>query len=300
MGHHHHHKKHHKHHHHHHHHHHNQSSSSSSSSSSSEVIEVIHVEKGPRGHRGHRGHDGVTGFIGATGFQGFIGLSGTTGLTGATGFIGETGFMGATGFNGTTGFMGATGPTGQSGTTGFTGATGPIASGAIIPLSSGTPSTMTVSSEELAETASLIAYGINASGAPVIGTTIDLTGGSATLLNMAFSAPRDGILNSLSAFFSNTSVIDLQTGSTTIIAQLYTASPITTPNTFTQIPGAVITLGPLVGLLSLGTTSNGITTGLSIPILAENRYLFACSATTSGVLLQTTISGYISGGLNIV
>ncbi|HFF3743181.1 TPA: hypothetical protein ACGCM8_005490 [Bacillus cereus] len=84
----------------------------------------------------------------------------------------------------------------------------------------------------------------------------------------------------------------------TITAQLYS---FTTPdNIFTPIPGASVTLAPeLIGVVALGTISNGITTRLSIPVTAKIRLLLVFSATFVGLSLIKTITGYASGGVRI-
>jgi BclB C-terminal domain-containing protein len=89
-------------------------------------------------------------------------------------------------------------------------------------------------------------------------------------------------------------------GSTiTITAQLFSS---TTPdNTFTAVPGAVIALAPpLTGVVALGAVSNGIVTGLAIPVTAETRLLLVFSATAAGLSLINTVIGYASAGVTIV
>lgn len=85
----------------------------------------------------------------------------------------------------------------------------------------------------------------------------------------------------------------------TITAQLFES---TTPdNTFTAVPGAVVTLAPaLTGIVAIGTVSNGITTGLNIPVTAQTRLLLVFSASvTAGIDIATTVIGYASAGLSI-
>ena len=102
----------------------------------------------------------------------------------------------------------------------------------------------------------------------------------------------------MSAFFSNTAALSLVGSTVTITAQLYSS---TTPNnTFTAVPGASVTLAPqLSGLISLGTISNGLTTGLNIPVTAQTRYLLVFSASATGLTLINTVAGYASAGLSI-
>jgi superfamily II helicase len=52
--------------------------------------------------------------------------------------------------------------------------------------------------------------------------------------------------------------------------------------------------------LALGTISNGITTGLNIPVAPQTRLLMVFSATAAGTTLITTVAGYASAGVNIV
>ena len=83
-----------------------------------------------------------------------------------------------------------------------------------------------------------------------------------------------------------------------IRAQLYSS---TTPdNTFTPVPGALVTLAPaLTGVLAAGVTSNGITTGLSIPVTPETRLLMVFSILAAGLSLVNIVEGYASAGIAI-
>ncbi|MEK5057014.1 spore surface glycoprotein BclB [Paenibacillus sp. FSL H7-0326] len=251
---------------------------------------------GATGSAGATGATGDTGSAGATGATGDTGSAGATGVTGATGSAGATGVTGATGSAGATG---ATGDTGSAGATGVTGATGAAGSGAIIPYASGLPVALTTVLGGLLNTSSLVGFGNSATGISVNGGIIDLTGAAGTLLNFAFSASRAGTINSLAAYFSTTAGLSLVGSTVTITAQLFRS---TTPdNTFTAVPGALVTLAPpLTGVLALGTISSGLTTGLSIPVAANDRLLMVFSASvTAGIDVATTIAGYASAGLTI-
>ncbi|WP_308443814.1 exosporium glycoprotein BclB-related protein [Paenibacillus glycanilyticus] len=127
-----------------------------------------------------------------------------------------------------------------------------------------------------------------------------MTGAAGLLLNMAFSAPRTGTITSLAAYFSTTAVLTLVGSTITITAQLFESA--TPNNTFTAVPGALVTLSPaLTGTLALGTISSGLTTGLSIPVTAGTRLLLVFSASvTAGLDVATTVAGYASAGLTIV
>ncbi|AIQ49033.1 hypothetical protein R70723_26365 [Paenibacillus sp. FSL R7-0273] len=258
---------------------------------------------GATGVTGATGTAGATGVTGATGTAGATGVTGATGTAGATGVTGATGTAGATGVTGATGTAGATGVTGATGvagTTGATGVTGPTGSGAIIPYASGLPAALTTVLGGLLNTSSLIGFGNSATGVTITGGVIDLTGAAGTLLNFAFSVPRAGTITSLAGYFSTTAALSLVGSTVTITAQLFRS---TTPNnTFTAVPGALVTLAPpLTGVLALGTISSGLTSGLSIPVAAGDRLLMVFSSSvTAGLDIASTVAGYASGGLTIV
>ena len=55
----------------------------------------------------------------------------------------------------------------------------------------------------------------------------------------------------------------------------------------------------LTGILTIGAISNGIATGLSVPVTPETRLLVVFSATATGLSLVNTVEGYASAGLSI-
>ncbi|WP_340033576.1 exosporium glycoprotein BclB-related protein [Paenibacillus sp. FSL H3-0302] len=256
---------------------------------------------GSAGATGATGSAGVTGVTGSAGVTGATGTAGATGATGSAGVTGATGSAGATGATGSAGVTGATGAgvTGATGTAGVTGATGATGSGAIIPYSSGLPVAMTTVLGGLLNTSSAVGFGSSATNISITGGTIDLTGAAGTLLNFAFSVPRTGTITSMAAYFSATASVSLVGSTVTITAQLYRS---TTPNnTFTAVPGALVTLSPpLTGLIALGTISSGNTTGLSIPVTVGERLLLVFTSTvTAGIDVATTVAGYASAGVTI-
>jgi len=170
--------------------------------------------------------------------------------------------------------------------------------GSIIPFASGTPVTVTTIAGGLVGTTALLGFGNSVSGVSLAGGTIDLTGAGGTLLNFSFVSPRSGTITSISGQFSNTAALSLLGSSITITGQLYSAP--SGSNTFTAVPGALVTMAPtLTGILAIGTTSTGLTTGLSIPVTAGTRYLMVYSATATGLTLVNTVVGYASAGVNI-
>ncbi|WP_375103878.1 exosporium glycoprotein BclB-related protein [Paenibacillus sp. RS8] len=254
---------------------------------------------GVTGATGSAGVTGATGSAGTTGATGVAGVTGATGNAGATGATGSAGVTGATGVAGVTGATGVAGVTGATGIAGVTGATGATGSGAIIPYASGLPAVMTTVLGGLLNTSSAIGFGSTATNIAITGGTIDLTGAAGTLLNFAFSVPRTGTLTSLAAYFSTTASVSLVGSTVTITAQLYRS---TTPNnTFTAVPGALVTLSPaLTGLISLGSISSGNTTGLSIPVTVGERLLLVFTSTvTAGLDVAATVAGYASAGVTI-
>ncbi len=256
---------------------------------------------GPQGVQGLQGPQGVPGNTGATGPQGVQGIQGQPGPTGAAGTNGVTGPTGPTGATGADGVTGPTGPTGATGADGVTGPTGPTGiagSAAIIPFASGLPVSLTTVAGGLVGTPAFVGFGSSAPGLTISGGTINLTNPAGTLTNFAFSMPRDGIITSLSAFFSTTAALSLVGSTIQITAQLYRS--VTPDNVFTAVPGAAVSLTPaLTGVISAGTLSSGVTDGLNIPVTPETRLMLVFTATASGLTLVNTVAGYASGGLAI-
>ena len=254
---------------------------------------------GPTGPQGIQGLQGIQGIPGSTGLQG---PTGATGPTGPAGVIGPTGITGATGATGATGIAGPTGisgPTGPTGATGATGATGPQGatgiSNAILPFSSGQPITLTTNNENTNGVPSFIGFGGSAAGNQALESSIDM----ALIDNLSFSIPRNGTLDSLTAYFSTTIPTDLTNTTVTIFAKLYKSD--IPDNNFVEIPNTTITLTPnLTGNVPVGAIVSGTINNLNIPVTPKTRLLFVFSAKSSGERFQNSIIGYASGGLSIV
>jgi len=184
------------------------------------------------------------------------------------------------------------GPAGPPGPRGATGPRGP-GGGAIIPYASGTPIVMgTVGT--LAGISSFVGFGFSTPYLAALGQTIDLSG----LTNLAFSMPRNGIIQSIAAFFSSTVGLNIIDTSINIRAQLYSAPP--GSNIFTPLTGAVVDLDPLPGPISIGDTTRGLASGLSIAVPAETRLLLVFSATATGAVPINSVLGYASAVVSIV
>lgn len=165
---------------------------------------------------------------------------------------------------------------------------------AIIPYASGTPIVMTTLLGGLVGTTSVLGFGTSAAGVSLLGGVIDAT----TLTNMAFSVPRAGVITSLSGMFSTTVGLSLIGTTLNVQAQLFSAPA--GSNSFAPVPGAVVNLAPgITGIVAIGTTASGITTGLNIPVAAGTRLLLVYSATATGIGLLNTLTGYASAGVAI-
>ena len=171
-------------------------------------------------------------------------------------------------------------------------------SSAIIPYSSGIPLSLTTIAGGLVGTPGFVGFGSSAPGVSIVGGVIDLTNAAGTLTNFAFSMPRAGTITSISAFFSTTAALSLVGSTVTITATLYQS---TAPNnSFTAVPGAVVTLAPAItGVIAIGTISSGTTTGLSIAVTNQTRLLLVFTATAAGLSLVNTVAGYASAGIAI-
>ncbi|WP_157265645.1 exosporium glycoprotein BclB-related protein [Paenibacillus sp. FJAT-27812] len=238
------------------------------------IVKKELIVNAPRGEHGRRGSSGRRGPQGPAGAVGPVGPAGT-------------------------GAVGAAGPVGATGATGATGNTGPSSGGAIIPFASGAPITATTVIGGSVGTVSLVGFGLALPGVVLSGTSIDLTGTVlGPILDFAFSVPRDGTIDSLSAFFSNTATVNLLTASVTLTAQLYSA-PLGS-NTFNPVAGAAVVFAPITGLLALGSTRTGLASALAIPVTAGTRLLLVYSADTDDLELAAAVIGYASAGLSII
>ncbi|KPU45185.1 hypothetical protein OXPF_10760 [Oxobacter pfennigii] len=111
--------------------------------------------------------------------------------------------------------------------------------------------------------------------------------------------PRDGTITDIAAYFSVGAAVALVGSEVTISAQLY-SSP-TPDDAFAPVPGTIVDLAPvLTGAVAIGTTANGILTGLSIPVTAQTRLMMVFSAAVTGGLdIATIITGFASAGVTI-
>jgi BclB C-terminal domain-containing protein len=138
--------------------------------------------------------------------------------------------------------------------------------------------------------------GDQAGSEQLTGSELDLTGGGGQIVP-AQTFPTDETIQSITVF-SSTTVAQALIGTTvTVTAQLYTS---TTPdNTFNPVPGASVTAAPpLTGVDAIGTISNGITTGLSIPVTAGTRGVIVVSITAAGLSLVNAVPMYASASIS--
>lgn len=167
--------------------------------------------------------------------------------------------------------------------------------GTIIPFATGqVPAALAITLGGVVSTGSAIGFGYN--------TPVNITGGQVDITpsgNAAFVIPRAGTITSISGFFSTTSALSLIGSTVMITGQLYQAlGP--NSNQFVPIPGAIVMLNPgFTGLIPIGATISGSSTGLSIPVTAGTRLMMVYSASVTGLDLVLNITGHISGGLNI-
>lgn len=170
--------------------------------------------------------------------------------------------------------------------------------GTIIPYASAVPVTLTTVAGGVVGTVAMVGFGNSVSAIGLTSGAIELVGGTGVNINYGFSLPRNGLIKSISALYSNTAALSLIGSHITVRAQLYKA--VAPSNTFTPIPNAYIDLGPtLNGTVALGYTAYGINSSLAIPVDASSRVIMVFSATATGVSLLNTIGGYVSAGVSV-
>lgn len=248
---------------------------------------------GPTGATGATGPAGVTGATGATGqagpagLTGGIGLPGPAGQTGAQGPTGPAGLQGPTGATGDIGLPGPAGPTGPAGASGGKAIMSSSAKGmALTTIVGGLPGNVAI--------LPMNGYVPAAAMQSLIGGNLDLTAQQAAD-GVPQSFPADGVITGLSAQIQNTNASSLIGSTISVQAQLYTS----VDNVFRPVPGAVCTMAPVyAALVAIGTISNCIVTGLSIPVTAGTRGVFVISANAAGLTLVNTLN--VVGGASLV
>ncbi|ERJ58176.1 exosporium glycoprotein BclB-related protein [Sphingobacterium paucimobilis] len=207
-------------------------------------------------------------------------------------------------YNGSTYVANVDAPTGTPGASaaykviaakGDTGSTG-TGGGTIIPFASGEAINLTTTLGGIGNQMAAVGFGNSVSGLNRSGGIINMN--SAGGKNMAFVVPRDGVITSLSGFFSSSNAYSFIGSTLNISAQLYMGD---NNGGFTPIPGAFVTMAPgLTGLMAIGDTCNGTTTGLSIPVTAGTRLMLVFGAdVVAGIDIASNLSGYVGAGLAI-
>lgn len=169
--------------------------------------------------------------------------------------------------------------------------------GTIIALASGqTPVALTTTLGGLTSTGVALGFGYAMPlTVPGPGLPIDLTGSVTTA---AFVMPRQGTITSLSGSFSTTTTSILIGSNITVMGQLYQCDQ--SSNLFTPIPGAVVYFSPtLSDVVAVGQTATGVNNGLSIPVAQGTKLMMVYSSSISGLTVATSITGTISGAINI-
>ena len=145
----------------------------------------------------------------------------------------------------------------------------------------------------MANTGSVIGFGSNFAGVNVSDATLNLGVGS--LLDYAFVAPRDGVITSISAFFSTTAAVTLLS-TVTVQAQVYLADA--NSSSFTPV-GTPLSLTPAIGpVIAIGTNRSATMT-TSIPVTTGQKILLVFSSSTGGVDLASSVAGFASAGITI-
>ncbi|WP_415840044.1 exosporium glycoprotein BclB-related protein [Paenibacillus endophyticus] len=164
-----------------------------------------------------------------------------------------------------------------------------------MPYASGTvtPVVLVSTIAGLVDTTSLVGFGSSVPGVSLAGLNI-----TDPLLapGYAFTIPQAGTITSISADLSILIALALIGGTATVTAQLYRAPA--GSNVFAPLPGVLVTL-PTITTVAIGDVLSGITTGLAVPVLAQDRLILVYSVTTTGLTIITTVTGLASAGVYI-
>lgn len=197
------------------------------------------------------------------------------------------------GIPGARGPMGPPGPPGPRGPQGFMGPPGPPGppgegAASIIPFASGDQVELSTTSNGLPKRIALIGFGNSALSPRLVDNRLDLSEGEGNI-NFAFSVPRNGTIQALSAHFMITSG-NVNNG-TEIVAALYSASVYS--NIFNILTGTELILNS-----NNDNNRSGIVSDLAIPVEAGQRLLLGFFVRHPHKAI-CNITGYASAGLSI-
>ena len=247
---------------------------------------------GPTGYTGYTGPDGEAGLDGSTGPTGYTGYTGPAGADGAQGLSGPTGPTGFTGYTGPAGADGAQGLIGPTGPTGFTGYTGP--GNAIVTFSSvGETDARSIASGAPGNPAVIGSASHSYVDTPLVPPTLVIPSNSLNTMGMAVPVPRDGFINSISAFYLCSSSPTIQTD-TSLTVEIY-ASQLAS-NTFTATGVSVVM--PLTPSITVGANMT-MTTTLPTPVPVTESTLLVLVATLSGGSGASVLPAYFNASLSI-
>ncbi len=173
-------------------------------------------------------------------------------------------------------------------------------SGAIIPFSSGLPVELASVSFGADALGVFLGQGQSALALTLFGSDVNLTGPSGLMLNLAFSIPRNGYVESIALYFSNVVAQVLTDASLTVRAHIFISHA---PSTlFVPLIGGVVELPPITGNVDIGSSYSAIADNLHLPVLAGSRMLVVLTlhGEGTGMSFINTLIGYVSGGIEIL
>lgn len=142
----------------------------------------------------------------------------------------------------------------------------------------------------LPDTVTQVGFGTSIPGVTVLGNIITLPG-----LHEAFSVPRVGTIEDISAAFTVTTGVTLA-GSAIINARIYRAPE--GSNVFTAT-SATVNLPPLTGVIVAGTTVSASASFAPVPVALGDRLVMVFSVTTTPGTVGTIITGSASAGITL-
>nr|WP_241840698.1 exosporium glycoprotein BclB-related protein [Fictibacillus sp. S7] len=151
------------------------------------------------------------------------------------------------------------------------------------------------------QTGGLIGFGSSIDSVSIAGASITL--GVLGVLDFAFVVPRDGIVTSISAFFSATVGV-IFSEDVTVRAQLWTSTTAGVPDpnssTFTPIAGAFVDLVPDYDpTVVLGDNAFGTASPISIPVSTGDKLIMVFSLVGSDSITLDSLTGFASAGIVI-
>jgi len=251
---------------------------------------------GPQGSQGVQGIPGPQGILGVTGPTGAQGNQGNQGPSGPQGVVGVVGNTGSTGADGNQGPSGPQGNIGPTGATGYLGVPGPLVCNTLLRYASSDDFNTTFMSQlDIGGTVGLLGSSSSTSASILLNVISSSYG-----RNYAFIAPRNMVINDISAMISTSTDVQISSLTTPQISfnlEIW----VSTPPYYTVFKKlATYVIGTSNSNISIGQIFyNNFNTTLNINALQRVMVVIKSIRDVNTTVTPNNIRLFASAGINI-